>query len=121
MGLRVGQVPLRAGLRRRSSGFDSSKPAQGLGFTLEEIAGLLELRLRADDACGPVQATAGAKIDGKIASLRRLRRGLARLVTACRDGRDAALRLGTSLPGYRQEAGLPMIDETESGLRLRSR
>jgi len=65
------------------------KRAQSLGFTLEEIGGLLDLRLRAGDACGPAQAAAEAKIaeiDGKLASLRRLRRGLSKFVTACRRG-----------------------------------
>jgi len=65
------------------------KRAQVLGFTLEEIAELLKLRLRSGDACGPAQTVAEAKIaeiDGKIASLRRLRRGLTRFVTACRRG-----------------------------------
>ncbi len=65
------------------------KRAQALGFTLEEIAELLRLRLRSGDACGPAQTVAEAKIaeiDGKIASLRRLRRGLTRFVTACRRG-----------------------------------
>lgn len=65
------------------------KRAQTLGFTLKEIAVLLDLRLRAGDSCGPVQMAAQTKIaeiDGKIASLRRLRRGLTRFVKACRSG-----------------------------------
>lgn len=90
MGLRVGEVALRAHVRpdtvrfyeeagllapanRSHAGYRCFpeevverirfiKRAQGLGFTLEEIAGLLDLRLRAGDACGPAQAAAEAKI-----------------------------------------------------------
>lgn len=117
MGLRVGEVAHRAGVKpdtvryyedagllgpanRSKAGYRQFaagaverirfiKRAQGLGFTLEEVAGLLELRLRKGEACGPVQAVAEGKIaeiDGKIASLRRLRRGLTQFVAACREG-----------------------------------
>ncbi len=117
MRLRVGEVALRAGVKpdtvryyedagllapadRSRSGYRQFaedaverirfiKRAQGLGFTLEEIAGLLELRVSHENACAPAQARAEwkiAEIDGKIAALRRLRRGLTRFVAACRRG-----------------------------------
>lgn len=60
--------------------------AQGLGFTLEEISDLLELRVDEVAACGSVEARARAKLESvgeKIAELRRLQRALKRLVVAC--------------------------------------
>lgn len=60
--------------------------AQGLGFTLEEIGELLELRVDEVAACGPVEAGARAKIrqvEEKMAELQRIRDALGRLVAAC--------------------------------------
>ena len=65
--------------------------ALGLGFTLEEIRDLLELRVDEVAACGAVEAGARAKIlqvDGKLAELRRIKRALTRLVAAC-EAREA--------------------------------
>jgi MerR family transcriptional regulator, mercuric resistance operon regulatory protein len=60
------------------------KRAQTMGFTLEEIRGLLELRTQ--DACHATRALAVSKlrlIDANIRELRRLRNELAQLVAAC--------------------------------------
>ena len=92
---RRGLVPAPA---RRASGYRDYdggtvsrvrfiKHAQALGFTLDEIAALLALRVAADAACAPVEARAEgaiARIDSKIADLKRMRTVLARLATACR-------------------------------------
>lgn len=62
------------------------KRAQELGFQLEEIAELLDLRIAHGDACATVEAKALAKIDmvdGKIRELQRMRSVLANLVEAC--------------------------------------
>jgi len=65
------------------------KRAQELGFTLEEISGLLELWTEPAPACGLVEQRATdtlGRIDEKIAGLQRMRAALAKYVTACRDG-----------------------------------
>ena len=62
--------------------------AKNLGFTLKEINELLELRVRPRRNCGQVKQSADAKIadiDGKIASLRRMRRALKDLTKACEE------------------------------------
>ena len=59
---------------------------QGLGFTLEEIGELLELRVDEVAACGAVEAGARAKmlrVEEKMAELQRIRDALGRLVAAC--------------------------------------
>ena len=59
--------------------------AKALGFTLEEIAGLLELSEQREDM-GQVKAAALARIaaiEDKIAQLQRIRDALAGLVDAC--------------------------------------
>lgn len=76
------------GYRRYSS--DTSKRlrfikrAQGLGFSLDEVAGLLQLD--AAGACAETRALATHKlalIDEKLAELRAVRKGLASLVVKC--------------------------------------
>ncbi len=60
--------------------------AKELGFTLKEIAELLELRMDPGKSCAEVRARALAKladIDRRIEALRRMRRALARLAGAC--------------------------------------
>ena len=60
------------------------KRAQHLGFTLEEIHGLLDLDER--KACGKTRGMAANKlemIEGKIAELSKMRKALAGLVRAC--------------------------------------
>lgn len=62
------------------------KRAQELGFSLREIKELLALRLEPDTSCADVRRRAEAKlsdIDQKIADLRRMRKTLAGLATAC--------------------------------------
>ncbi|MDT8436661.1 MAG: MerR family transcriptional regulator [Gemmatimonadota bacterium] len=60
--------------------------AQGLGFTLDEIAELLELRVDEVAACHDVELRVRAKLRDvatKIAELRRIEGALERLVAAC--------------------------------------
>ena len=62
--------------------------AKNLGFTLREINELLELRVRPRRSCAQVKRSADTKIvdiDGKIASLRRMRRALKDLTRACEE------------------------------------
>jgi len=62
--------------------------AKDLGFMLKEINELLELRVRPRRNCAQVKRSADAKIaniDGKIASLRRMRRSLKDLTKACEE------------------------------------
>jgi MerR family transcriptional regulator, copper efflux regulator len=60
--------------------------AKELGFTLNEIKELLSLRISRNTCCDDVKATADTKIadiDAKLATLRRMRKALVRLSTAC--------------------------------------
>jgi len=78
--------------------------AQGLGFTLEEIAELLELRVDEVAACPAVEASARAKIrrvEGKMSELQRIRDALGRLVAAC-EAREAT-------------SECPILEELEEG------
>ena len=62
------------------------KRAQKLGFSLQDIAHLLDL---GDGHCGDVQALAKAKlakIEAQIKDLQAMRRVLSRLVAECRSG-----------------------------------
>lgn len=63
-----------------------TKTAQGLGFSLEEIAVLLELASGAPDCCEAAHGMAKAKIgelDAKIAALTTMRDWLGRLAATC--------------------------------------
>jgi MerR family mercuric resistance operon transcriptional regulator len=63
------------------------KRAQALGFTLEEVAGLL--RLDAASACAETRELAAHKlalIEQKLAELAAMRKGLAALVSECGKG-----------------------------------
>lgn len=63
------------------------KRAQALGFALEEIGEMLDLRVRQDTACEAVEALTSAKladVRGRIRSLRRLETVLEDLVASCR-------------------------------------
>ena len=63
------------------------KRAQELGFTLDEIAELLALRVHPGTNCDAVEAQAEhaiARIDVKVAQLDRMRTALGKLVGACR-------------------------------------
>ena len=62
------------------------KRAQDLGFTLDEIEALLQLRKNRRRSCRKVRTLAEAKladVDEKLRRLRKLRRALATLVEAC--------------------------------------
>ena len=63
--------------------------AKKLGFTLEEIKSLLELRAGPEATCQDVKTRAQAKVadvEEKIADLRRIRRALGALVETCTGG-----------------------------------
>ncbi len=63
--------------------------AKDLGFTLEEISGLLELKVEPAQNCASVKAYALDKIaliEEKIRSLDGIRQQLTRLTEACDDG-----------------------------------
>ena len=65
------------------------KNAQTLGFTLHEIAELLNLRVSSVARCGDVQRTAQAKlvqIAAKVRDLRALAHALQGLIQTCRAG-----------------------------------
>lgn len=65
--------------------------AQALGFTLEEVGGLL--RLDAANACAETRELASQKlmlIEKKLGDLRTMREGLAALVAKCDTGGDRA-------------------------------
>lgn len=62
------------------------KRAQDLGFSLEEIAELLALRVEHASACAAVEARAREKIalvEHKMGELERMKRTLQRLAAAC--------------------------------------
>ncbi len=62
--------------------------AKDLGFSLKEINELLDFRVKPRRSCSRVKRSAEAKIadiDGKIASLQRMRRALRDLTRACED------------------------------------
>lgn len=67
--------------------------AQRLGFTLEEIKGLLELRVNRRTPCADVRARAEAKIadiEARIHSLRQMGRALAKFASDCEKHSDGA-------------------------------
>ena len=60
--------------------------AKALGFTLDEIAGLLQLSAHRNDDMGAVRQAAQARldeIDRRIAELERVRAGLRQVLEAC--------------------------------------
>ena len=66
--------------------------AQALGFTLNEIAELLNLRVRSTSRCGEVQRKAQAKlrqVERKVKDLQALARSLQRLIRNCRAGQPS--------------------------------
>ena len=65
------------------------KNAQALGFTLQEVAELLNLRVSSRARCGDVQRKAKEKlqcVEAKARDLRSLTRALKRLIRTCRAG-----------------------------------
>ena len=114
--LTIGQVALRAGVHvetiryyerqrllaeppRRRSGYRAYpadalqrirfiKSAQGLGFSLEEIAEMLELRVTPDTTCADVRQLAQTRLDEVEEAIRKaqtLKRTLKRLIANCRE------------------------------------
>jgi MerR family mercuric resistance operon transcriptional regulator len=69
------------------------KRAQALGFTLDEIRELLDLRVRRGASqCANIRQRASAKageVEAKLKSLRRIKRAFERLVASC-DGKGPA-------------------------------
>ena len=64
------------------------KRAQGLGFTLDEIEDLLELRVEDADSCAAVAEATQAKlrsVEAKIRELERLRAVLSGLARSCEE------------------------------------
>jgi len=75
------------------------KRAQQLGFTLKEIGDLLELGA---GACAQTRVLAEARladIETRLHDLQAMRRTLARLIQACRAGRETACPIVESLGG----------------------
>jgi MerR family mercuric resistance operon transcriptional regulator/MerR family gold-responsive transcriptional activator of gol and ges genes len=65
------------------------KNAQALGFTLQEIAELLKLRVTSTARCGDIQRRAQAKlthVEAKVWDLQALARSLRKLIRTCRAG-----------------------------------
>ena len=65
------------------------KNAQALGFTLQEIAELLNLSVTSTVRCGDVQRRAQAKlmhVEAKVRDLQALARSLRKLIRTCRAG-----------------------------------
>jgi MerR family copper efflux transcriptional regulator len=91
-------------LRRKESGYrqylDDAvvrirfiKHAKELGFSLDEIAELLSLKLDPKTKCGDIKKRAQKKIseiEGKIQMLERMRVTLVRLTKTCDEGRQAS-------------------------------
>jgi hypothetical protein len=110
------------------------KRAQALGFTLEEIAELLALRLTPNGGCEAVERQAQAamvRIDAKLAELAQMRSALARLATTCRSNHppDECPMLAAldELPAETGRmpptveliyfTGCPQVDRTRAALR----
>jgi len=69
------------------------KNAQALGFTLREIAELLNLRVTSTARCGHVQRKAQAKlgqVEAKVLDLHALINALKALIRACRTGKPTS-------------------------------
>ena len=84
------------------------KNAQELGFTLDEIARLLKLRIGRRTQCGAVRKQAQARLEivrGKITALRGMERVLNRLVHTCakRGTTDACPILGSLEEGGKKK------------------
>ena len=65
------------------------KEAQALGFSLEEIQGLLVLRVDRENSCADVRGRAerkAADIEAKIHSLQQMRDTLQEMIAACERG-----------------------------------
>ncbi|KRE89477.1 MerR family transcriptional regulator [Frateuria sp. Soil773] len=70
--------------------------ARNLGFSLDQVRGLLGLAEQRDADCASVDALAAthlAEIDRKVADLMRLRKELSDLLVSCKGGRIAECRI----------------------------
>jgi len=75
------------------------KRAQQLGFSLREIGDLLELGAGSCTETRVLAETRLADIETRLHDLQAMRRTLARLIQACRAGREAACPIVESLGG----------------------
>lgn len=78
--------------------------AKDLGFSLREIRELMDLRLAPGTTCGEIKVRAEVKItdiDGRIRSLRRMKRALSKLTAAC--------------AGHGAVSDCPILDAIEEG------
>ena len=94
--------------------------AQSLGFSLEDIAGLLALKLTSGSSCAAVRGKAAAKladVETRIAKLEEIRSALEKLVAAC-PGRGA---LATCTILEALEASAPTSQLMPQGPRRRDR
>ena len=83
------------------------KRAQDLGFTLDEVEELLQLRNDKRRDRARVRAVAEHRIreiDGKIAELRAMKKALDHLVHCCRDGATLECPIIEALDGARKAA-----------------
>ena len=83
------------------------KRAQDLGFTLDEVEELLQLRNDTRRDRARVRAVAEHRIreiDGKIAELRAMKKALDHLVHCCRDGATLECPIIEALDGARKAA-----------------
>lgn len=79
--------------------------AQKIGFSLSEIGELLSLKADPSSDCGDIRERATAKlgeVDGKIASLKRMRKALTEMIAAC--PASGALRACSILDALENEA-----------------
>jgi MerR family transcriptional regulator, copper efflux regulator len=83
--------------------------AQALGFTLREVAGLLNLRVSSATRCGDVKRKAQAKLMGvneKVRDLQALARALRSLIETCQAGQPTArCPILHALEGERRKGG----------------
>ncbi len=89
--------------------------AKELGFTLNEIAELLLLRVNAKQSCGQVRIAAHAKVaevEAKIADLQQMKSALERLASRCRGrGPRSECPILESL----EDQGASMLDGLDQG------
>lgn len=70
------------------------RSAKELGFTLNEIRELLDLRILPGESCAEMKQLLQAKLadlESRLKEMRRLRTGLQRLLGACRNRRETAI------------------------------
>jgi len=104
--------------------------AQGLGFTLEEIAALMDLRVTAGTSCAAVRSRAAAKladVKRRLADMERIRDSLETLVAACPgkgalftctilealDSKDSGVIDNRAAAPKRRQKGVPTMKSVE--------